>query len=133
MKKKISVLLVVVLLLGVSMETLAAERSVGTLTTCDLWISSASNGIRISCSTLSTTSADEIGVKDVVLQEKLNGNWRNIDISGGSEKNSTSYGGSIVYTGAVKGRSYRAYCTHYAKFGSTTKTAKSSTGEMVFN
>lgn len=133
MKKRITVLLVFVLLMGLSTEAIAAERSTGSLSTYDISVSSASNGVRVACSTVATVQADEIGVKDVVLQEKVNGSWRNINISGGSEKNSYSYGGSVVYTGAVRGRSYRAYCTHYAKFGSTTKTSKSSTGEMVFN
>lgn len=133
MKRILSVLLVFVLVMGFSMQVIAAERSSGTIANCDLGISSAVTGVRISCSTVATSQADEIGVKDVVLQEKVNGSWRNINISGGSEKNSYSYGGSVVYTGAVRGRSYRAYCTHYAKFGSTTKTSKSSTGEMVFN
>lgn len=122
-----------VLVMGMSIQANAAERSGGSITTCDLGISCAANGVRVSCSTLASEKADEIGVKDVVLQEKVNGSWKNINISGGHETNSYSYGGSVVYTGAVKGRTYRATCTHYAKFGSTTQTTKSSTGEMVFN
>lgn len=133
MKRIKSILVVFVLFMGFSMQVIAAERNSGTIANCDLGISSSSTGIRVSCSTVATSQADEIGVKDVVLQEKVNGSWKNINISGGSEKNSSSYGGSVVYTGAVRGRTYRASCTHYAKFGSTTKTAKSSTGEMVFN
>lgn len=133
MKKKFSALLVLMLVFGLSTQAVAAERSGGTITTCDLGISCMSNGVGVSCTTMATTKADEIGVKDVILQEKVDGSWRNINISGGNEKNSTSYAGSTVYTSAVKGRTYRATCTHYAKFGSTTKTTKSSTGEMVFN
>lgn len=133
MKKRIALLLVLMLLLGISIQSYAAEGSSGTLVNCSISISSASNGVRIIVNTLSTTSANEIGAKDIVLQEKVNGSWKNINISGGSNNNSDSYGMSAVYTGAVKGRTYRAYCTHYAKFGSTTKTSKSSTGEMVFN
>ena len=89
--------------------------------------------IRISCDTNSTTRADEIGVKDVVLQEKVNGVWKNINIAGGSEKDSYDYVGSVVYTNAVKGRSYRAHCTHYAKYGSTTKTVYGEVGPIVYN
>ena len=85
------------------------------------------------CETNSTTRADEIGVKDVVLQEKVNGVWKNINIAGGSEQNSYDYGGSVVYTNAVKGRSYRAHCTHYAKYGSTTETLYGEVGPIVYN
>lgn len=133
MKKIFVVLLSFVLIVGVSMQVAAAEKSVGALTDCYIGIFSASNGVRITFETNSTTTADEIGCKDIVLQEKVNGSWRNITINGGSESNSSSYGASAVYTGAVKGRTYRAYCTHYAKYGSTTKTLYNETGEMVYN
>lgn len=133
MKKKISLLLTLLLICGMTLQAAAAERSVGALTDCGIGVSAASNGVRITCSTNSTLSADEIGVKDVVLQEKVNGSWRNINISGGMERNSSSYNGSIVYTGAVRGRTYRAYCTHYAKYGNTTKTLNNNSGELMFN
>ena len=71
--------------------------------------------------------------KRQVLQEKVNGVWKNINIAGGSEQNSYDYGGSVVYTNAVKGRSYRAHCTHYAKYGSITKTLYGEVGPIVYN
>ena len=49
------------------------------------------------------------------------------------KQNSYDYGGSVVYTNAVKGRSYRAHCTHYAKYGSTTKTLYGEVGPIVYN
>lgn len=106
---------------------------VGTLGNCNIGLSIASNGVRVSCDTNSSTRADEIGVKDIVLQEKVNGVWKNINIAGGSANNSYSYVGSVVYTNAVKGRSYRAHCTHYAKYGSTTKTLYGEVGPIVYN
>lgn len=108
--------------------------SAGSLFGCGISISAASGGINITCSAKSTETADEIGVKDIVLQEKVNGIWKNISIAGGSAKNSDDYTGYALYTGAVKGRSYRAYCTYYAKYGSVTKTLKSGTTDtLVFN
>lgn len=133
MKKKIAVATLLVFLLGLSLQANAAEKSEGILWNCVISIGPADNGMRIIFETNSTTTADEIGCKDIVLQEKVNGSWRNITINGGSESNSSSYGASAVYTGAVKGRTYRAYCTHYAKYGSTTKTLYNETGEMVYN
>lgn len=133
MKKKITLLLITLLIMGFGIQVSAKEKSVGALTDCELWIGCENNGVRITFLSNSTTTADEIGCKDIVLQEKVNGSWRNITINGGSESNSSSYGASAVYTGAVKGRTYRAYCTHYAKYGSTTKTLYNETGEMVYN
>ncbi len=133
MKKKIILLLCIIMLMGMTLQVNANERTVGNLTDCTISIGNASNGIRVAFTTDSTTTADEIGCKDIVLQEKVNGGWRDIDINGGYERNSSSYGASAVYTGAVEGRTYRAYCTHYAKYGNTTKTLYNETGEMVYN
>lgn len=133
MRKKLCSIITIILIMGSVLSVNAEERSTGSLTDCDISISCESNGVGIVFNTFSTTTADEIGCKDIVLQEKVNGSWRNITINGGSESNSSSYGASAVYTGAVKGRTYRAYCTHYAKYGSTTKTLYNETGEMVYN
>ena len=116
-----------------TLQVNANERTVGNLTDCTISIGNASNGIRVAFTTDSTTTADEIGCKDIVLQEKVNGGWRDIDINGGYERNSSSYGASAVYTGAVEGRTYRAYCTHYAKYEKKKKTLYNETGEMVYN
>ena len=121
------------MILGMAIQANAVGKNVGALTECYLGIFVATDGVRITFESNSTTEADEIGCKDIVLQEKVNGVWRDIDINGGYERNSSSYGGSAVYTGAVEGRTYRATCTHYAKYGSTTKTLENETGEMVYN
>ncbi|MFQ7123570.1 MAG: hypothetical protein ACLRPR_00175 [Eisenbergiella sp.] len=131
MKKSIALILSLFLLMGTTVPVRAAD--IGSLWDCSISIGIVSNGITIDCETNSTTRADEIGVKDVVLQEKVNGIWKNINIAGGSEQNSYDYGGSVVYTNAVKGRSYRAHCTHYAKYGSTTKTLYGEVGPIVYN
>ena len=116
-----------------TLQASAAEKSEGLLYDCNLTIGAENNGIRVIFETHSTSEADEIGCKDIVLQEKVNGGWRDIDINGGYERNSYSYGASAVYTGAVEGRTYRATCTHYAKYGSITQTLENETGEMVYN
>lgn len=131
MKKSLSLILAIVMWMAMSVSTYAAGE--GVLVDCSIGLGIASNGIRIMCDTNSTTRADEIGVKDVVLQEKVNGIWKNISIAGGSESDSYDYVGSVVYTNAVKGRSYRAHCTHYAKYGSTTKTLYGEVGPIVYN
>lgn len=131
MRKRVIAIFVMIMMLAMSIQVSAAE--IGSLSNSSISLGIASNGIRVICETNSTTRADEIGVKDVVLQEKVNGIWKNINIAGGSEQNSYDYGGSVVYTNAVKGRSYRAHCTHYAKYGSTTKTLYGEVGPIVYN
>ena len=120
-------------MMACSLQSMAAESSVGSLYGCSISISCGTKGVGVSFETNSTTTADIIGCKDIILQEKVDGVWKDINISGGYASNASSYGASGVYTGAVKGRTYRAYCTHYATWGSTTKTLSTSTGEMVYN
>lgn len=107
--------------------------SSGSLCDCQVGVTIKSNGIGVSYSTGATERANEIGCKDIVLQEKVDGKWRNISIPNGKTTNSTSYGGSSLYTGAVKGRAYRAHCTHYAIFNRTEKTVYNECDSVVFN
>ena len=133
MKKNLALIFAVLLMMGSILQVNASERSVGSLFGSTIEINGEAGGIRVTCSTKSSTTADIIGVKNVVLQEKVNGTWKNINISGGAETNSDSFLGSALYTGAVKGRTYRAYCTHYATYGGTTKTLDNEVGELVYN
>lgn len=133
MRKQIAVLLTLVLLMGMTLQVQAAERSNGSLISCDISVSSASNGVRITITTKATASASQIGAKNVVLQENVNGTWKNINISGGYDTNTDTYSGSTTYTSAIKGRSYRVSCTHYAVFSSGTKTLNNTSGSIVFN
>ena len=129
MKKKIAMLLSCIMLLGMAMQVDAA----GTLDDCIISISCESNGVGITFETTATEVADEIGCMDIVLEEKINGSWRDINLQDCYRTNDWSYTGSAVYTGAVKGRTYRAHCTHYAVWGGTKVTRYNSVGEMVYN
>ena len=133
MKKRIALFLTIVLCFGFVINTNVEAADIGSLVSCTITISPSINGIRVSCTSKCSAKADEIGVKDIVLQEKKDGKWINININGGSESNATSFSGTVLYTGAVKGRTYRAYCTHYAKFGSTTQTLENETDELLYN
>lgn len=108
-------------------------RSNPSLTGCTLGIGAASNGVEVSFVTGANQSANEIGVKNVVLQEKTWYGWKNIPISDHYKSNSDIYSGGVVYTGASKGTTYRVYCTHYAKFGSTELTLYNISSELVYN
>ena len=69
--------------------------------------------------TYSTTASTveiptEIGVRDLVLQEKGWLFWSNIYTNSFCDYNDVYYSGAIVYSGAKEGKKYRAIGTHYA-------------------
>lgn len=132
MKKRISLLLSLILILGLTMQANAAS-GIGELYGCSITVGCHSDGISVSINTNSTLAADEIGCKDIYLVEKNGNQTKTIKINGGSEKKSDSYGGVAMYENAVKGRSYYAYCTHYAIFNGTEKTLYTCTDPLVFN
>lgn len=115
------------------------EKNISTTATaslagCNLGIGIASNGVEITFATSSTESASEIGVKNVVLQEKQpGGGWKSIPISNHYARGTDDYFGGVVYTGAQKGRTYKVSCTHYAIIDGHEYTLNSQTGELVYN
>lgn len=104
-----------------------------TLLACNVGIGIADNGLLIAFDTNATHIADEIGVKNAVLQEKTWYGWKDIPMSNYYTNNSDWYATDIVYTGATKGTTYRVKCTHYAKFGSTELTLNNTSSELVYN
>ena len=103
------------------------------LTACEVGIGIANNGLLMSFDTTATHVADEIGVKNVVLQEKTWYGWKDIPVSNYCKYNSDFYMGDVIYTLATKGTTYRVKCTHYAKFGSTELTLDNTSSELTYN
>ena len=103
------------------------------LSGCTLEIGIASNGLQLSFRTRATQTADEIGVKNVVLQEKVWYGWKNITLNIRYVRNSDLYSGSVVYTEAKAGTTYRVNCTHYAIFDGTELTLYSESKELKYN
>ena len=104
------------------------------LLACNVGIGIADNGLLMSFDTNATQIADEIGVKNVILQEKTwYGGWKDIPANNYCTYNSDFYAGDIVYTAATKGTTYRIKCTHYAKFGSTELTLDNTSSELTYN
>ena len=112
---------------------LAAQLSNPSLTGCSLGIGMSSSGLSITFRTSATETATEIGIKNFVLQEKTWYGWKDIPVSNYYTNNSDIYSGEVIYTNAVAGKTYRAYCTHYAKFGSTEVTLYNETNNFVYN
>lgn len=132
-KKKIIILFSVICLLIANFSVVTVYASGHMLHGCSLRVICGANGVGVEVCTKFTTTADEIGVRDVVLQEKTWYGWKDIKISDSSEKNSDIFSASLTYTGAEKGKTYRAKCTHYAVYKGETQTITSQTAEMVYN
>lgn len=110
-----------------------ASTTTASLAGCELGIGIASNGVSVTFTTTSTEPASEIGVKNIVLQEKNGSGWKDIPISKHYTTNRQEYTGGVVYTGAQAGRTYRVSCTHYAIIGGTEYTLYNSTNNLVYN
>ena len=108
-------------------------QSEASLTRCTLEIGIADNGISIVFITRATQSVNEIGVKNMVLQEKTWYGWKDIPLSNYCSYSSDMYAGEVTYTGAEAGKTYRVYCTHYIKNGSKEVTLYNETSNLVYN
>ena len=114
-------------------DNLSEVKSSPSLAGCTIGIGVADGGLSVTFSTSATQEANEIGVKSVMLQEKTWYGWKDIPISNHYTNNSDFYTGEVIYTNAVAGKTYRAYCTHYAKFGNTELTLYTETNNFVCN
>ena len=77
--------------------------------------------------------ATEIGVKDLVLQEKTLLGWKDIPVKDYCDYDTNFYLGSVVYLNAEADKTYRAYCTHYAIIDEAEYTLYNETESIVFN
>lgn len=100
---------------------------------CELAIGIAKNGIGIEYTTLCSTVATEIGVKDMVLQEKTFFGWKDIPIKDHCTTDESIYVGSVVYIKAEPDKTYRVNCTHYAIVDDVELTLYNYTDEVVYN
>ena len=104
------------------------------LLSCGVGIGIADNGLLMEFDTNASQNADEIGVRNIVLQEKTwFGTWNNISVGSYCSYNSDYYAGEIVYTAAKKGTTYRIKCTHYAKYGSNELSMNNTSSELTYN
>ena len=110
--------------------TYAADPS---MTACTVGIGIADKGLGITFDTTANQPATEIGVKNIKIREKTLFGWKDITIGSYCTYNSDFYSGSIVYTGAVPGKTYYVECTHYAKFGSKELTLDNTSSELTYN
>ena len=72
-------------------------------------------GLCMSFTTASIGIASVIGVKDIKVQQKMWYGWKTVLASDGTEfYDCSSFGADLKYPDAIKDRTYRVICTHYA-------------------
>ena len=82
---------------------------------CLISVNSSSDGMRVSFMTDCSQFASKVGVKDVVIKQKVWYGWKTVATSsGGYNTNNKTFMGTILYTNAIKDEEYRITCTHYA-------------------
>ena len=153
--KRIGILAVTLSLLQGSMPIMAAEDDIyeipntkieimssdeeqvsamtATLTACTFGISARSEGVGLTLGTTASASASEIGVKDIVIQEKTLFGWRDINVDKQYVNNSDVFSGGVILYSAEKGKTYRAHGTHYAIINGKEYTLYAESAELVYN
>ena len=67
--------------------------------------------------TLSVEISSVIGVKDIKVQQKMWYGWKTVLISDGAEDSDAAiFAADLKYPEAIKDRTYRVICTHYANY-----------------
>lgn len=92
-----------------------AIKPITTMYDCDITMAFKAEGLVMDFSTACLGTASVVGVKDIKVQQKMWYGWKTMLISnGGENQNDSVYSCSITYEEAVKGKTYRVLCTHYA-------------------
>ena len=91
-------------------------QPITTLFDCEIIMAfRADEGLCMTFTTSSAGPAKVIGVKDIKVQQKVWYGWKTVFISDGTESNDRStFAADLVYPDAIKDKTYRVICTHYA-------------------
>ena len=110
-----------------------ANNNVRTLMyNCIIAVHCSSNGMEITFSTDCVQTPTRIGVKDIVIKQRVWYGWKTVATSeGGYLTNVNMFLGDIVFTNAIKGETYRITCTHYADADEYTEVHNEL--DIVFN
>lgn len=86
-----------------------------TMLNCDIIMAFRTEGLVMSFTTSCLGTASVIGVKDIKVQQKMWYGWKTVLTSSGAEsKDDAIFACDLTYSEAVKGKTYRVLCTHYA-------------------
>lgn len=113
---------------GVHAQNLTSESSVTdqqhevlaikprtTMYDCDITMAFTAEGLKMDFSTACLGTASVIGVKDIKVQQKMWYGWKTVLTSPGAEnENDSIFVCELTYEEAIKDKTYRVLCTHYA-------------------
>ncbi|MBO5199638.1 MAG: hypothetical protein J6B85_14170 [Lachnospiraceae bacterium] len=100
-----------------------AQMQRGNELNCSMMISKTNSGaVEVIFSTSTGPVSSEIGVKDLVFQQKGWLWWTDLYCNSFCNYNAHSYAGSVTYTAPESGETYRAIGTHYAIIDGTEYT-----------
>lgn len=86
-----------------------------TMFDCDIVMAFRPEGLVMSFTTSCIGTASVIGVKDIKVQQKMWYGWKTVLTSDGAEnQNENVFACTLTYSEAVKDKTYRVMCTHYA-------------------
>ena len=102
------------IILNEGVDTLSIKPRT-TMFDCEIIMAFRPEGLVMSFSTSCVGVASVIGVKDIKVQQKVWYGWKTVLTSDGAEnQNENVFGGDLVYTEAIKDKTYRVTCIHYA-------------------
>lgn len=93
-------------------------QPVTTLFNCQIIMAfRADEGLCMTFTTSSAGPAKVIGVKDIKVQQKVWYGWKTVLVSDGTELyDSSIFAADLTYSDAIKDKTYRVICTHYADY-----------------
>lgn len=93
---------------------------------------SADEGLVMTFTTSCAGLAKVIGVKDIKVQQKMWYGWKTVLVSDGTESyDRSSFAADLTYSDAIKDKTYRVICTHYADYDGYEE-AENDTGAFKF-
>lgn len=93
-------------------------QPITTLFDCEIIMAfRADEGLCMTFTTSSAGPAKVIGVKDIKVQQKVWYGWKTVLVSDGTELyDSSIFAADLTYSDAIKDKTYRVICTHYADY-----------------
>lgn len=90
-------------------------KPITTMFDCDITMAFRREGLVMTFSTACVGTSSVIGVKDIKVQQKMWYGWKTVLTSDGAEnKDENVFAYDLIYSEAIKDKTYRVMCTHYA-------------------
>lgn len=103
-----------------------------TIHTAELSIGIVPDGIYVVVDTATNVIASEIGIENLIIEEKTLLGWKEVASCTAYVKNSDTYLADATYYGAKVGKEYRLRGTHYAIMNGVKHTVENETSPILF-